>query len=278
MTFSNLSGNEKDAFFSLLDEYFTSRPGLLSGNGSPPHSSEVNTRNAQAAVSVAQQAIASNPQLASRMVSTGLRNFGVSKSSPSPSPSPAAETEESESTSFSVKSRIAAASQLFNQTQAQAPPRPGPKPGASGLVASKKFGDVSTSSARDFFGSLKNGTQNKAPVAPPAPPASNAFAPKKNNFAPPPVRRMTTQDEPSESAASPPPPPPPPPPPMPTRVLEKQGEWAEALYDYESAESGDLNIQENQRILVTDRSDDDWWKGEVDGRSGLFPASYVKIL
>lgn len=110
MTFSNLSGNEKDAFFSLLDElasnalvtqvyaevffrYFTSRPGLLSGNGSPPQSSEVNTRNAQAAVTVAQQAIASNPQLASRVVSTGLRNFGVSKSSPSPSPSPAAETE-----------------------------------------------------------------------------------------------------------------------------------------------------------------------------------------
>ena len=37
-----------------------------------------------------------------------------------------------------------------------------------------------------------------------------------------------------------------------------------------------MNIKENRRILVTEK---DWWTGEVlDGRSDLFPSSYMKLL
>ena len=32
------------------------------------------------------------------------------------------------------------------------------------------------------------------------------------------------------------------------------------------------------KIRVISRVDDNWWKGEKDGKEGVFPAAYVKIL
>lgn len=62
-------------------------------------------------------------------------------------------------------------------------------------------------------------------------------------------------------------------------------------------EASDLHLRAGERVLVTEQSSSDWcacpklsisdpkysssyprWTGEVDGRSGLFPASYVKLL
>lgn len=61
---------------------------------------------------------------------------------------------------------------------------------------------------------------------------------------------------------------------------EPQGEWAEVLYDYSSEDPGDLEVQSGSRVLVTAKSSDDWWTGQVEGqgKEGLFPASYVKLL
>jgi len=59
---------------------------------------------------------------------------------------------------------------------------------------------------------------------------------------------------------------------------EEVGEWAEALYEYASDDPGDLNLAEGQRIKVLERTSEDWWRGEVDGREGIFPASYVQML
>ena len=137
-----------------------------------------------------------------------------------------------------------------------------------------------------------------------------AFAGKKSAFAPPPVRRVSAapvpatpepeedaQLEPGEEVAS--------------------GEWAEALYDYTSEvrllfsfldvltrvlrslkDASDLNLRAGERVWVTEQTSDDWcaysklsaphprifilsytrWTGEIDGRSGLFPTAYVKLL
>jgi abl interactor 2 len=41
---------------------------------------------------------------------------------------------------------------------------------------------------------------------------------------------------------------------------------------------GDLNVKEGERVVITDRTSEDWWTAEVDGKSGLVPASYVKLL
>uniref|UniRef100_A0A3B1JK16 SH3 domain-containing protein n=1 Tax=Astyanax mexicanus TaxID=7994 RepID=A0A3B1JK16_ASTMX len=36
-------------------------------------------------------------------------------------------------------------------------------------------------------------------------------------------------------------------------------------------------IQRSQLINVLDKNDPDWWKGEVNGVTGLFPTNYVKM-
>ncbi|KAI6168867.1 hypothetical protein EDD17DRAFT_449586 [Pisolithus thermaeus] len=106
-----------------------------------------------------------------------------------------------------------------------------------------------------------------------------AFAPPKNTFGPPPVRRAPSTSETGEKSSSPVPSVPPG-----RRVPEpepdQQGEWVEALYDYNSEDPGDLTIEAGSRILVVERSSEDWWKGKINGqgREGLFPASYVKLL
>ena len=78
-----------------------------------------------------------------------------------------------------------------------------------------------------------------------------------------------------------------------------QGEWVEALYDLEATvrifvftdsmrtfsdaflglkEPTDLSFKAGDQIWVTDRPSKDWWMAEVDGKSGLVPATYVKPL
>lgn len=41
-----------------------------------------------------------------------------------------------------------------------------------------------------------------------------------------------------------------------------------ALEDFHSTKAKDLNFKENQILLIIDRPDDDWWIGELDGRTG----------
>ncbi|KAJ3927853.1 MAG: SH3 domain-containing protein [Lentinula lateritia] len=205
MAFSNLSHHEKDAFFSLLDEYFQSRP-----------------------------------ELAAKLQGASGNNdegSGVNASQ--------------------VAGRVAAAASAFNNApppSRRAPPRNIEPP--AGLVSKQRLGDVDTSSKKSM---LVSGLSRKQPVVHNTPIAPSAFGSKKNNFAPPPPHRAPEPEPEPEQE-------------------EEQGEWAEALYDYVSQDPADLQIRANQQILVTERTSDDWWTGEVDGKSGLFPATYVKLL
>ncbi|TFK56215.1 hypothetical protein OE88DRAFT_720980 [Heliocybe sulcata] len=271
MVFSNLSSNEKDAFFSLLDEYFASRPDVL---GSAPSESR---DAAGAAASAVHRALASNPAATSQLVSAGLKH-GVPKSSPHHAALSQPGVTES-------VGRVAAAAAAFgssknagasNESLAKppAPPRrtssnehePRVSSTAS-LTSVKRFGsDVDTSSAKNMFTSLRGSTANKsktpAPVAPPTPPA---FAARRSNYAPPPVRRAGSSPAPPE--------------PEPEQEEEEEaGEWGEALYDYSSEDPGDLTLKAEQRILIVERTSDDWWTAELNDKRGLVPASYVKML
>jgi hypothetical protein len=234
-----------------------------------------------AAASAVHKALASNPEATSRLVSAGLKH-GVPKNSPyaAAAHNPVINN---------AAGRFAAASMAFGNPKAEPPPQRNSsnssnvdqEPPSRGLVPIRKFGDVDTSSAKNLFGSLRNSTANKTATPPPvAAPVPSAFAAKKNAFAPPPVRRG-----PSSSTSIPvqEPSPQPTPPRRQAQIEEPEeeqthGEWAEALYEYSSADPGDLPLEARQRVLVTERTSDDWWTGEVDGRTGLFPASYVKIL
>ncbi|GMS87205.1 hypothetical protein PENTCL1PPCAC_9380, partial [Pristionchus entomophagus] len=50
---------------------------------------------------------------------------------------------------------------------------------------------------------------------------------------------------------------------------------ATALYDYYSQEAGDLSFPSGASIKILERVGIDWLSGEIDGRRGMFPASFV---
>ena len=50
-----------------------------------------------------------------------------------------------------------------------------------------------------------------------------------------------------------------------------------ALYDF-SGSSDELSFKAGSDILVLNEVLDDWWLGELEGRSGLFPTTYVETL
>ena len=136
------------------------------------------------------------------------------------------------------------------------------------------------SSSKNMFTSLRNSTAAKsappAQVAPPTPPAFKRRSdfgppPLRADFQPPPPRRVPSTGSSAASVRSASPPPavpavpsaaPAPAPMLPRRQTatppEESGEWVEAMYDYSSEDPGDLDIQEGQRILVVERTSDDW--------------------
>lgn len=48
-----------------------------------------------------------------------------------------------------------------------------------------------------------------------------------------------------------------------------------AMYDFTPQEAGELEFRRGEIINVIDRSDSNWWEGEIGNRRGYFPATYV---
>ncbi|KIK96115.1 hypothetical protein PAXRUDRAFT_826304 [Paxillus rubicundulus Ve08.2h10] len=281
MVFTRLSGQEKQAFFGLLDEYFQSRPELF-GNGNSEGGPNVGVMSSGAAASAVHRALAANPEATSRLVSAGVTH-GAARSN-----NPYASTVANNAELSNAVGRVAAASLAFSggggshgagtpQMEAPTLPRRTSGPPLSTSSSQERLGipgaeiDKLVTKKASVLSAFK-----KTPITPmvPVPPA---FAPSKNHFAPPPVRRATSV---SSGTASPAPT-------LPRRQLapepepeEPQAEWAEVLYGYSSEDPGDLAIEAGSRVLVTAKSSDHWWTGQIEGqgREGLFPASYVKLL
>ncbi|KAI8137618.1 hypothetical protein BJV82DRAFT_336179 [Fennellomyces sp. T-0311] len=68
---------------------------------------------------------------------------------------------------------------------------------------------------------------------------------------------------------------PPPPPPKP-----RMKQYVVALYDLDAQQEGDLSIRSGDRIEIIEKTNDtnDWWKGRIGDREGMFPANYVENL
>lgn len=47
------------------------------------------------------------------------------------------------------------------------------------------------------------------------------------------------------------------------------------MYDFTPQEAGELEFRRGEIINVIDRSDSNWWEGEIGNRRGYFPATYV---
>lgn len=55
--------------------------------------------------------------------------------------------------------------------------------------------------------------------------------------------------------------------------------YATALYAYNASDAGDLALQANDRVAVTEYMNAEWWKGcnERTKQEGIFPRNYVKV-
>ncbi|KAL0103076.1 hypothetical protein PUN28_018401 [Cardiocondyla obscurior] len=58
-------------------------------------------------------------------------------------------------------------------------------------------------------------------------------------------------------------------------AVDGLNEYYVALYRYESAESGDLNFNQGEVILVV-KKEGEWWTGCIGNKSGIFPSNYVE--
>ncbi|KAI0643653.1 hypothetical protein C8Q79DRAFT_928180 [Trametes meyenii] len=308
MVFTRLTPQDKDAFFTLLDElstrpsvYFASRPELF-GNGNGGGDGEQSTNgippvSKAAAVSAVSHAFSAVSRASEPASASGPGAPPATNGWKRPDAAATAEIGSSVGRVAAAAAalraqnggeQLATAPAAANAGFPRMPPRrntsssneeaAAPPPEHNKLVAGKKFGDVDMSSGKNMFSSLRHSTAAKhatpAQVAPPTPPAFQ----RKNDFAPPPRRVPSTG---STARASVTPSPAPAPPPVPRRAQqepEESGEWAEALYEYHSEDPGDLDLEEGVRVLIVEKTSDDWWTGEIEGRRGLVPAAYVKML
>ncbi|XP_066914680.1 growth factor receptor-bound protein 2-like [Clytia hemisphaerica] len=55
-------------------------------------------------------------------------------------------------------------------------------------------------------------------------------------------------------------------------------EVGRALFDFIAQEDGELGFNRGDLIKVTDTSDQHWWSGIFNDRSGMFPANYIQLI
>ncbi|GMG20575.1 unnamed protein product [Ambrosiozyma monospora] len=55
-------------------------------------------------------------------------------------------------------------------------------------------------------------------------------------------------------------------------------EYAEALYDYHPQQPDDLELRVGAKVIIQEKMSPSWWRGTSNGRTGVFPANYVKIV
>ena len=51
-----------------------------------------------------------------------------------------------------------------------------------------------------------------------------------------------------------------------------------ARFDYDGGEPDDLVFMSSDTIRLVDRVNDEWYRGELNGRTGIFPLAFVEII
>jgi hypothetical protein len=53
-------------------------------------------------------------------------------------------------------------------------------------------------------------------------------------------------------------------------------EWARSKWTFSGEDDSELYFESGALIRVLEKPHSDWWRGELDGKEGLFPAAYVE--
>ncbi|WVN85407.1 uncharacterized protein L203_100553 [Cryptococcus depauperatus CBS 7841] len=312
--FSNLTQHDKvcfEAFFSLLDEYFASRPHLNSQSQTAP-AVDISSHPSRAVHSLSPTSLSPPPSAGS-----GITHHTNTSHSPSSQEKPhtnnAAAPQQPKpdiaqrfinssvrygttgtKSSMNAISRnkdamnllgkvgmsgvVGRANEKLNSPKVEdnkvrekaVPPTITPKKGGvAGLVSSRTFGHVDTSSKMNTLTSMWKDPQ-KAQQPTVQHQAQPALSHSQKDLLPPPTRRdgsgsyHTTSPGGEEQSGD--------------LANGAQGQ-AQALYDYTSSDGGDLSVQANQVVNIIEKTSADWWTCEDgNGKRGLVPANYVQEL
>ncbi|WWC86280.1 uncharacterized protein L201_001153 [Kwoniella dendrophila CBS 6074] len=302
MVFANIT---YEAFFSLLDEYFESRPHLAQNASSstsnagpsipistitkvllPPSRSSNTASSPVSAVppsrsptspttttqngeqpDMAQRFISSSIRLGTKGTKSGIGAISKNKDAMDllgkvPGAAGMVKGANNRLNSPPPNDNGASIEEVTITQEKIKPAPPTKKGGVAGLVSSRSFGHVDTSSKMSAFTSMwKDPQKVKEPTVDHhiAPALSN-----KHTALPPPIRR----DGSGTSARSP--------------AVEEEAvgvPQAQALYDYAGADTTDLGVQANQIVNIIEKTSADWWTCEDgNGTRGLVPANYLKEL
>ena len=53
---------------------------------------------------------------------------------------------------------------------------------------------------------------------------------------------------------------------------------ARVTFDYEAENDDELNLTEGDMVKVLDQEEEGWWKGELNGKIGVFPSNFVELV
>ncbi|CDZ97508.1 Tyrosine kinases [Phaffia rhodozyma] len=265
--FANISHADKLAVFALLDEYFESRPHLAPQQPSTTSQSVNVPIPSRSQISSGLTAVQSHLNRSSGPVSSSTTTSTTTTTNGASSPWASALSNKHVQGMVGKALGSSPSSPAATSSNAKSPPPPPAQSsktraaGSAGLVQSKTFGHVDTSSG---LGAFK--TMFKDPQAAPKPYEPPARTSPASSLPPPPTRRVI-QPEPEPEQE-------------PEAESDQDGDYAEALYDFAGNEPGDLPLQRKQVVLVLEKTSPDWWKARdaQTGQEGLIPAAYVKEI
>ena len=53
---------------------------------------------------------------------------------------------------------------------------------------------------------------------------------------------------------------------------------AKVTFDYDAENNDELSLKEGDMVKVLDQEEEGWWKGELNGKIGVFPSNFVEIV